>query len=74
MAHKEAKAIWKELWNQKRKGVEHPMIVDIGKKLGIEENRVARIAEKWCIKGLINCGVSARTGWIEDEITEEDLK
>ena len=74
MAHKEAEAIWKEMWKQIREGNKHPMIVDIGKDLGIEENRVCRIAESFMRKGLINCGVSARTGWIEEGITEEDLK
>ena len=65
--------LWKELWKRKD-SEEHPMIVDIGKELNIPEKRVCFIAEKWYKKGLINCGVSARTGWTEDGITEEDLK
>ena len=74
MAHKDAEAIWKELWKQKREGIEHPFICDIGKKLGLSDSRISRIAEKWASKGLINYGVSAWTGWIEEGITEEDLE
>ena len=66
--------MWKELWRQKREGINHPMIVEIGEMLGINEKRINYIAEKWYIKGLINCGVSARTGWIEQGITEDSLK
>ena len=66
--------LWRELWIQKKKGIEHPMIVDIGDMIGIPEKRVCFIAEKWFKKGLINCGISARTGWIEEGIKEKDLK
>ncbi len=74
MIKRDELAIWKELWKQKKEGIEHPMIVDIGKALNIPEKRVCYIAEKWASKGLIDYGVSARTGWIDEGITEKDLK
>jgi soluble P-type ATPase len=66
--------LWNVLWDRIESGDKHPMIGSIGKELGINEKRVAFIAEKWDKKRLIDCGISARTGWINVGITRESLK
>lgn len=67
-------ALWKELWKRKNNGEDHPMIYQIAEELGIPFKRMDYIAEKWHGKRLIDCGVSARTGWIIEGVTEADLK
>lgn len=65
--------LWKELWRRKKAGDPHPMIYEIAKDIGMNWKRMNYIAEKWDNKGLIDSGVSARTGWIAEGITEEEL-
>jgi len=65
--------LWKEIWKIKKAG-KRPYFREVAEKLNINPNRAWYIFQKWCDKGLANCGISPMAGWIEEEITEEDLK
>ncbi len=41
-----------------------PMLA--GEALGMNEKRVTYICEKWLNKGWLDCGISARSGWLTE--------
>lgn len=44
---------------------EAPM--DVYERLGMNRKRAEYLCQKWVDKGWMECGVSARTGWLTDE-------
>ena len=65
--------LWKNIWKEINKGIKYPDYVEIGKLLGIPNKRINFILQKWNDRGLMNCGVSPRSGWIEEGITEDSI-
>jgi helix-turn-helix protein len=44
----------------------YPTPLEAGEALGMNAKRISYICEKWINKGWLECGVSARTGWLTE--------
>lgn len=51
-------------WHGRR---DRPFITKIGAAIGIHEKRTGYLLNKWIDKGWLECGVSARTGWLTEK-------
>ncbi len=58
-----------ELWNKVKNKPLNEVIEweRIAQRLGMPMKRLYYILEKWNDKGILNCGISERTSWIEDK-------